>query len=108
VRAGWLAAGAAPVALTLLLGAGFSAQDDALAATSPTLGVDPAAVPPLARDLLPFLQDTLHNTCPDLDEDRTQRTVTDEDGHSDDVARGSHGGGEEAPAEGSSEPETDV
>ena len=65
MRPAWVAAAAAPVALTLLLGAGFSAQDDAQAALT-SLGVDPAAVPAQARALLPFLQQTLTRDCPDL------------------------------------------
>ena len=57
------AAAAIPLGLVVLLGAGFSAQDDNAAGAA---GVNPAALPPLARQLLPFLQDTLTRTCPDL------------------------------------------
>lgn len=60
-----MAAAAAPAALTVLLGAGFSAQDDAQASLA-SVGVDPAAIPAEARAVLPFLKQTLMDTCPDL------------------------------------------
>ncbi len=62
----WWAAAAAPLAIAVFLGAGFTAQDDALAASAVTLGIDTQAVPPLARDVLPFLERALRADCPDL------------------------------------------
>lgn len=61
-----LAAVAVPLALVLFLGAGFTEQDDALATAGVNVGVDAAAVPPLARELLPYLERTLTSSCPDL------------------------------------------
>jgi Transglycosylase SLT domain len=55
----------APLALVVLLGAGFSGQDDA-GAVATTAGVNAEAIPPLAGQLLPYLQDALATNCPDL------------------------------------------
>jgi hypothetical protein len=57
-----VAALAAPMALTVLIGAGFSADVD----TEVEAGVNAEALPPLARDLLPVLEGELHAHCPDL------------------------------------------
>jgi hypothetical protein len=62
----WWAAAAAQLAVAVFLGAGFTAQDDALAASAVTLGIDTQAVPPFARDVLPFLERALRADCPDL------------------------------------------
>ena len=62
----WGAVAAVPIVLTVFLGAGFSAQDEAVADSGLVLGIDTAAVPPLARELLPDLEATLRATCPDL------------------------------------------
>ena len=66
---GWTAALAAPLAVFALLGAGFSAQDDAAgagAATAAGVGVNAAAIPTLAKQLLPLLQAHLDKDCPQL------------------------------------------
>lgn len=60
----WWVGAALPLALMLLLGAGFAAQDDATSTTA--VGIDVRALPPLARDVLPFLEQTLRSDCPDL------------------------------------------
>src|SRR4051794_5267568 len=57
-----VAAVAAPIALTLLIGAGFSTDAD----TQVEAGVNVDVLPQLARDLLPVLEGELHAHCPDL------------------------------------------
>ena len=53
---------AAPVALTLLFGAGFDAESSDQA----EVGINVAALPPLARQMLPALAQDLQATCPEL------------------------------------------
>src|SRR5918911_459612 len=63
------AVAAAPVGLVVLLGAGFAAQDDSAQASEGSAviaGVNLAAVPALARQMLPFLQQRLDRDCPEL------------------------------------------
>src|SRR3954469_7310551 len=57
-----VAAVGAPMALTLLIGAGFAAD----AETEVEAGVNVAVLPQLARDLLPVLEGELHAHCPEL------------------------------------------
>src|SRR3954452_14133632 len=57
-----LAVAAAPLALALLIGAGFSSDGEA----PPEAGINSAALPSLARQLLPQLAAELARTCPDL------------------------------------------
>jgi len=60
---------AAPMGLVVLLGGGFAAQDDTAQASESsavTAGVNLSAVPALARQMLPFLQQRLDADCPEL------------------------------------------
>ena len=60
---------AAPVGLVVLLGGGFAGQDDSAQASESsavTAGVNLSAVPALARQMLPFLQQRLDADCPEL------------------------------------------
>src|SRR4051794_28405138 len=57
-----VAAVGAPMALTLLIGAGFSADAD----TEVEAGVNVAGLPPLSRGLLPLVGGGLHAHCPEL------------------------------------------
>src|SRR5215213_2472662 len=57
-----LAVATAPLALTLLIGAGFSSDGEA----QPEAGINSAALPSLARQLLPHLAADLASQCPDL------------------------------------------
>src|SRR5215213_6803005 len=57
-----LAVATAPLALTLLIGAGFSSDGEA----QPEAGINSAALPSLARQLLPQLADDMASQCPDL------------------------------------------
>jgi transglycosylase-like protein with SLT domain len=68
VRPFW-AVVAAPVGLVVLLGGGFAAQDDTAQASESsavTAGVNLSAVPDLARQMLPLLQQRLDADCPEL------------------------------------------
>jgi hypothetical protein len=52
--------------LALLVGAAFSAQDDAAAAMPAIVGINDLALPAQARSLLPFLEEALAARCPAL------------------------------------------
>src|SRR4051794_9045954 len=53
---------ATPLTFTLLIGAGFGSDGEA----PPEAGINSAALPPLARQLLPQLGADLASECPDL------------------------------------------
>ena len=56
----------APVAITMLIGAGLTAELEDTADAASGVGINAAAIPPLARQMLPVLQAALDRDCPDL------------------------------------------